>query len=141
MIMKKACFSLFAVLVLAGCATSYSPSTDDNAFGYSDHKISNDKYKIKVQVNQFTAKSMAKTYFYRRSAELCGRKFTILPLKEVYLSINDKSVSVEDILQYLKFEIISLNESEESSNTNNKGVLGGELIQFLFFEGEIQCLK
>lgn len=61
-------------LLLAACArpTPYAPVAD-GGFGYSDHVLEEDRYRVEVRGNRFTPRGRVDDYLLYRAAELTIR--------------------------------------------------------------------
>jgi hypothetical protein len=61
-----------AVLVLAGCqtATTYHPSTEPGAAGYSDEQLAGNRYRVTFTGNSATRRETVENYLLLRSAEV-----------------------------------------------------------------------
>jgi len=71
-------FLLVFSIFVTGCATSYKPLNEGlRTGGYSDRKIGDNQFWIRVDGNSFTSKSLLEEYWHRRANELCElQKYT-----------------------------------------------------------------
>ncbi len=68
--MKKI-IHIFAVVALAGCATSYGAKSFWNDGGFSETELQPNIFNVKFLGNEFTSKERAQDFALLRSAELC----------------------------------------------------------------------
>lgn len=105
-------YCLALTVLLSACSTSYGPGTDSNGFGYADRKIESDRYAIQVKVNNISDKADARNFFDKRASELCGGA---------------------------RYEIVRI--KEDSVKMTSRGVLGENVYDFPFVDGEVRCIK
>ena len=68
----KAALAAAAVLALGACATSttYAPANERSAYGFSEQRIENDRFRITFRGNSSTTRETVETYLLYRAAEL-----------------------------------------------------------------------
>lgn len=75
------------VFILAGCqtATTYHPSTEPGAAGYSDEQLAGNRYRVTFTGNSATRREMVENYLLLRSAEVtlkAGYRFFLFDTRD-----------------------------------------------------------
>ena len=70
--LRSTAIAAAAVLLLAGCqtATTYHPSTEPGASGYSDEQLTANRYRVTFTGNSATRRDTVENYLLLRSAEV-----------------------------------------------------------------------
>lgn len=69
--MKKLCFIISALAVLAACATPYKQARKESANGYFDTKMQEGMYQVLFNGNENTSARKANDFALLRAAEVC----------------------------------------------------------------------